>query len=60
MLQVRQKWHDIRRNLAKDDIVLVVDEIIPTGCCPIEKLLKQGQEEMAYCHQLELKQPSWD
>ena len=39
-LQTRQKWHDIKRNLSKDDIVLVVDETIPRGCWPIARVIE--------------------
>ena len=44
-LQRQQKWHDVKRNLSKDDIVLVVDGTMPRGCWPIATIeTKPGKD----------------
>ena len=40
ILKTWQKWHDIRRNLSKDDIVLVADETMPQECWPIARVIE--------------------
>lgn len=40
ILQVRQKWQIVGRNLAKDDIVLVADKSSPRNCWPLGRILE--------------------
>ncbi len=35
ILQIRQKWHNVQRNLAKNDIVLVVDKATSRNLWPL-------------------------
>ena len=39
ILQARPKWQTVRQNLAKDDIVLVVDKSLPRNCWPLGRIL---------------------
>ena len=39
-LQTEQKWHHVRRNLSKDDIVLVVDETMSQECWPTARVIE--------------------
>ncbi len=39
-LQVRQKWHNVQRNLAVNDLVLVSDESVPRGQWPLGRIIK--------------------
>ena len=43
-LQTRQKWHHVRRNLSKDDIVLVVDETMLGECWPIARVIDKTRK----------------
>ncbi len=40
ILQARQKWQTVKRNLAKDDIVLVADKSTPRNCWPLARILE--------------------
>ena len=37
-MQTRQKWQTSKRNLTIDDIVLVMDESLPKGYWPLERV----------------------
>ena len=39
-LQVKQKWFRPRRNFAIGDIVLVMDQTMPTNCWPLGKVIE--------------------
>lgn len=39
-LQYRQKWCKKRRNLAVDDIILVVDDTLPRGSWPLGRIIE--------------------
>ena len=49
LLQQRPKWNFLRRNLAKGDVVLVVDESSPRSCWPEPESLKSFQEVTNGC-----------
>ena len=40
ILQVRQKWFRPRRNFAVGDIVLVMDQTMPSNCWPLGKVVE--------------------
>ena len=40
ILQSRQKWHEVRRNVAEGDIVLVVEQNIPRGDWPLGRIIE--------------------
>ena len=46
ILQMRQKWQTVKRNLAVDDIVLVMDESLPRGSWPLGRVteVKNGRD----------------
>ncbi len=48
VLQMRQKWQTIKRNLTVDDIVLVVDESLPRGYWPLARVVEvtKGRDEL--------------
>ncbi len=48
VLQMRQKWQTIKRNLTVDDIVLVVDESLARGYWPLARVVEvtKGRDEL--------------
>ena len=40
ILEVRQKWFRPRRNFAIGDIVLVMDQTMPSNCWPLGKVVE--------------------
>ena len=40
ILQSRQKWHEVTRNIAEGDIVLVVEQNIPRGDWPLGRIIE--------------------
>ena len=39
-IRVRSKWHDLKRNVAENDVVVVVDESTPRSQWPMAKVVK--------------------
>ncbi len=56
-LQKRQKWHEVKRNLAKDDVVLVVDETLPQGNWPIARVLETKAGRDGLVRSVKVKTP---
>lgn len=40
ILQLRQKWHEVKRNIEEGDIVLVVEQNIPRGDWPLGRVIE--------------------
>ena len=39
-LRIRSKWHDVKRNVSVDDVVIVVDESTPRSRWPMARVVK--------------------
>ena len=54
-LQKRQKWHEVKRNLAKDDVVLLANETFPRGNWPLVRVLEKKAGRVGLARSVRVK-----
>ena len=55
ILQLRQKWNKVKRNNAEGDIVLVVEQNIPRGEWPLDKIVDVNCGRDGHVHSAKVK-----
>lgn len=58
LLQERQKWNEIRRNLKPGDIVVIMDPTAPRGSWPLGRVLEAFQDKKGFVRSVSLQTKS--